>query len=133
MAIDPFTIGLIGSGIGALGSLFAPDRSKQQAEQQRKMMEAQWRRQDQQRPFQSALFQNPVMQQRMNLGMNNNNFNWSAFQNQMSPQMLQLLRTVSPQFSGQGFQPQQQPQQPPRRLPPGGFQFNPGRQGGGQR
>jgi hypothetical protein len=94
----PFPFAAVAAGLGAFGSLFS-NPAKQQADAQMALQRAAWQRQDQQRPFSSALMINPVMQQRQQLGQQNNSFNWGALQNRMTPQMLALLQAVSPQFA----------------------------------
>lgn len=127
--MDPLIGGALVSGAaGLLGSLFARDPSKSNLEAQKELLRMQWQREDQQRPYQSALFAGPQFQQRLGLGMNNNLMNWGAFAPQMTPRMLDMLRTVAPQYSMpqqmQGavpsYPPGSQPGYPPGQSGMGG-------------
>lgn len=91
-------IGAAALGLSALGSLFGSDPNKANL----KAMREQWQRQDTMRPYSSGLMDNPIMNQRMNSALNNNMFNWGAFQDRMSPRMLDMLNMMAPQYSMYG-------------------------------
>jgi hypothetical protein len=96
----------IGMGVSALGSLFS---GNQQGKTQRQLQQAQFDRQDAQRPYRNAMFDprvNPYLGQRLQQANQNNMFNMAALQPLLSSRGLSMFEGLMPQINplqrGQG-------------------------------